>query len=243
MELADLRFKIAAARRILFREGCNSQVAGQVSVRVPDADALLTTVFEEFDETLPDSVIRYSLGLDRDESGGGVVSPAVGFHAGIYRDRPDVNAVVHHHGHWTAVVCSLGEPVGMYNTLASSFYDDQALIFDSAEGLGFDAKRIPYALGDKNVLLMQNHGCVVVGPTLEIATAKAVLLERAAEFHVHCKMIGGTPLTDHDQLIEYKRLDEEYKLPAMWESRFNRLRRSDPDLFEWASVHTREKPT
>jgi L-fuculose-phosphate aldolase len=42
----DIRFRIAAARRILHREGLDSQVGGHVSVRVPDEDAFWVTPFQ-----------------------------------------------------------------------------------------------------------------------------------------------------------------------------------------------------
>lgn len=233
MEHDDITFRIAAARRMLYRNGCMSHTAGQVSVRAAEEDALLTTPIEEFDETLPDHVVKYSFELERSDQGGTTVSPAVGFHAGIYLERPDVNAIVHHHGHNTATVASTGEVIGQYNTIAASLYEDQAQIFDTPEGMGWDAKRVPYALGEKNVLLMQNHGCIAVGETLEVATVRAIIVEAAARFHVTCGLLGGTPLTDEEQLREYKRLDDEYRFTAMWRSGFRRLRQSDPDLFAW----------
>ena len=46
----DIRFKIAAARRILFRAGLDrDDIAGQVTARVVGADALWTTPLELFD--------------------------------------------------------------------------------------------------------------------------------------------------------------------------------------------------
>ena len=42
----SIHFKIAAARRILFRAGLDSQVGGHVSVRVPGEDAFWTTPFQ-----------------------------------------------------------------------------------------------------------------------------------------------------------------------------------------------------
>lgn len=234
----DVRFGIAAARRILFREGCDSQVAGQVTVRVPGEDALWTTVMEEFDETLPHQVLKVSFdGEVLEGSTDRPISIAVDFHAGIYRERADVHAVVHHHGHHTAVVASTGEPVGNYHVTAYSFAGDQAFISDDEDGSTFDDKRVPYALGGKNVLLMKNHGCVVVGPSLEVATVKACLLEIAARFHVESRLLGGTELTNPDQLAGYRDLFEKYQYQAMWQSRLRRLERSDPDLFEWCRAH------
>ena len=42
----DPRFQIAAARRILHREGLDSQVGGHVSLRAPGEEAFLVTPFQ-----------------------------------------------------------------------------------------------------------------------------------------------------------------------------------------------------
>jgi len=55
---SDPRFQIAAARRILYREGLDSQVGGHVSVRVPGEEAFLVTPYQYFDETLPEHVSK-----------------------------------------------------------------------------------------------------------------------------------------------------------------------------------------
>ena len=58
----DIRFRIAAARRILYREGCDSNVGGHVSARADGEDAFWVTGFEYFDQTTPDRVCK--LGFD-----------------------------------------------------------------------------------------------------------------------------------------------------------------------------------
>ena len=50
-------FQVAAARRILAQEGCESRVAGHVSVRDPERpDAFWVSPFGYFGETLPSDV-------------------------------------------------------------------------------------------------------------------------------------------------------------------------------------------
>ena len=53
MNTDDIRFKIAAARRILYREGCVSNVGGHVSARAHGEEAFWSTGFEYFDQTTP----------------------------------------------------------------------------------------------------------------------------------------------------------------------------------------------
>ena len=84
MDIDDIRFKIAAARRILARNGCESQVAGHVSARADGEDAFWVSPFEYFDETLPDRVVKASFDLALLE-GDWEPSPAIQFHAAIYQ--------------------------------------------------------------------------------------------------------------------------------------------------------------
>ena len=60
MDAEQIRFDIAMARRILAREGCESTVAGHVSVRAPGEDAFWVSPFEYFDETVPERAVSYT---------------------------------------------------------------------------------------------------------------------------------------------------------------------------------------
>src|SRR4051794_31834479 len=114
MDIDDIRFTIAAARRILYREGCDSGVAGHVSGRAESGDEFWVTPFEYFDETTPDRLLRVDFDLNVIE-GGWAPSPAIQFHAAIYAARPDVRSIIHTHSYWVSVFSTLGRPIGMYN--------------------------------------------------------------------------------------------------------------------------------
>jgi ribulose-5-phosphate 4-epimerase/fuculose-1-phosphate aldolase len=236
MDESDIRFKVSAARRILYREGCDSQTAGHVSVRDPNEESFWVTPFSYFDETLPDQVIKVTFDLDLLE-GDWEASPAVAFHAALYRERADIQSVIHHHGFYTSVMSSTGKEIGPYNLLGYLFYEEQGIIDDSEDGSGAEAKRIAAAIEDHSVLLMKNHGCVVVGDSLEAAAMKAVLLEKAAHYHYACLQVGGSPLDDEEQIRSYRYFLNLYMVPEMWKAHVRRLRKSDPDLFEWAAAH------
>src|SRR6478609_9362850 len=79
MDAHDIRFRIAAARRMLFRLGCDSNVGGHVSARADGEDAFWVTGFEYFDQTTPDRVAKLDFDL-RVLEGELSFSPAVNFH-------------------------------------------------------------------------------------------------------------------------------------------------------------------
>jgi L-fuculose-phosphate aldolase len=224
----DPRFRIAAARRILYREGCDSNVGGHVSARAAGEPAFFVTGFEYFDQTTPDRVCKLAFDLSVLE-GEMTFSPAVNFHARIYETRPDVDAIVHLHSHHVSVLSSTGKTIGMYNVGSVLFYDDQATYFD--DGVKSHLSVVD-ALGDKRVVLMKNHGAIVASQSLEHATIEAVMLEQCARYHLECEAAGGTEILEAE-VIAGKAMYQKHFLPNMWESNFERLRRSDPDLFEW----------
>jgi L-fuculose-phosphate aldolase len=235
---SDIRFKIAAARRILHREGCDSNVGGHVSARgsvTGDGDdTFWVTGFEYFDQTTPDRVAL--LGFDLQPRRGALaMSPAVNFHAGIYQQRPDINAIIHLHSHYISVLSSTPQVVGQYNVVSVLFHDEQVIYED--DGLKPHLAVVD-ALGDKSVVIMRNHGAIVTGDSLENATIAALTLEAAARFHLECQAIGGTE-TPEPEVVRSKAMYRQHYLPQMWAANYERLRRSDPDLFDHLPIDTR----
>jgi L-fuculose-phosphate aldolase len=230
MKETDLQFLVAASRRILAREGCESRVAGHVSARAEEGDGFWVSPFGYFDETTPDMVIKLDFDLNRLE-GDWTPSPAVEFHAALYKARDDIGSVIHTHSHELSKFVTRARFIGQYNVASVLFHDEQVL-FDREDmknhTMGGGMVRM---LGDKHVLLMKNHGAVVVADSLERATIEAMMLERCAEYHLAAEAIGGTefPL---EEVVRGKGRYQELFLPNMWEANFRRLRKSDPDLFE-----------
>jgi L-fuculose-phosphate aldolase len=223
----DLPFKIAAARRILYREGCDSNVGGHVSARSTDDDAFWVTGFEYFDQTTPDRVCK--LGFDLEPRVGTLAfSPAVNFHARIYENRADVHAIVHLHSHYVTVLSSTGSTVGMYDVSAVLFHDEQATYFDDGHKSHL---AVVDALGDKRVVLMKNHGAIVASDSIEHATIEAVTLEQCARYHLECVAAGGTEILDAE-VVAGKAMYRKHFLPQMWDANLARLQVSDPDLFD-----------
>jgi HCOMODA/2-hydroxy-3-carboxy-muconic semialdehyde decarboxylase len=109
-------------------------------------------------------------------------------HAGVYRRRADVGAVVHSHApsvipfgvtgvplrpiyHMGSVI---GHEVPVWD-IAKLFGDTDLLVRDAAQ-----ADSLAAALGPRTVVLMRGHGCIVTGADLRAAVFAAVYLERNA---------------------------------------------------------------
>ena len=228
------QFQIAAARRMLYRAGLDSQVGGHVSLRVPGEAAFWVTPFQYFDETLPEHVSKVSFDLTIQEPGSLPASPGINFHASVMMARPDVNCVIHTHAKTIATFATTRQKFGvfyvygaMFADLVTEFVDDPSLTPDQ-EGAAIAA-----ALGRNKVVLMPHHGSVHVGTSLENTTIETLVFNLACEYQLAAMAAGGQPL-DASTSRSYR--DAYYKYgfrEQMWLANYRRLRRSDPDLFQF----------
>ena len=136
---------------------------------------------------------------------------------------------MHLHSHYVSVLSSTGRTVGMYNVGSVLFHEEQATYFDDGHKAHVS---VADALGDKRVVLMKNHGAIVASQSIESATIEAIMLEQCARYHIECEAIGGTEIRA-TRSFAGKAMYQKHFLPNMWESNFERLRVSDPDLFTW----------
>jgi L-fuculose-phosphate aldolase len=229
----DPRLKISAARRMLFRNGIDSHIGGHVSLRVPGEAAFLVSPSEYFDETLPQHILKVGFDLRVIEQGAYGGQPGINFHADIYRARPDVNCVIHTHGHNAAVLSTLhAEPVA-YHANGALFQDDVVLFHDDPNATpDAEGAAIAASIGQKRALLIANHGVVHVGETLEQTTAEVIMFDLAAGVQLAAMAVGGKPMpaatarTYRDLFLKISYRND------LWDANFRRLKRSDPDLFD-----------
>lgn len=122
-------------------------------------------------------------------------------HTEIYRQRPDVNCVVHTHPvHATALGATTTPllPVSHEGVLFSNtpiFRETTMLIREPAQG-----RSVAACLGKHKAALLQNHSVVVVGTSIEEATIYAVLLERAARIQFLASSLGQLVSTADEEI-------------------------------------------
>lgn len=98
----------------------------------------------------------------------------------VHSARPDVLCAAHSHSIYGRTFASLGMPLSISTQDACAFHDDLALynqfggvVLDDEEG-GHIAK----AIGSKKAAILQNHGLLTTGETIEAAVFWFVSLEK-----------------------------------------------------------------
>ena len=198
-KLAALRLEIALANRILANEGV-LDAFGHVSARHPDdPNRYLLSRSRAPELVAPDDILEYDLNSQP------VRDPKVPLyserviHGEIYKARPDVMAVCHHHapafmplvinGIDFVPVFHLGAAGGAkppFWDQRKEFGDTNLLVVKQEEGASL-ARR----LGKHWMVLMNRHGVTVAGAGVQECVFRAIYSTRNAEYQI-AAMNAGT---------------------------------------------------
>lgn len=112
-------------------------------------------------------------------------------HAGLYRARPDVQAIVHAHPRWSTYLTMTGHgylPVFAQGTLVHPLW-----VLDTPDSINSPemAARLADVLGDGPAALMKSHGAVTVGADIVEAFTLITYLEENARRQYHALQIGS----------------------------------------------------
>ncbi len=203
--IEELKKKVALGNRILFHQGL-ADYHGHLSARIPGTRKfLIKPVLAPLGAITSRDIIM----VDIDEykavceqnwaKAGGkrqvtkIKAPPreTMIHASIYEARPDVNAVAHTHQPLATAFSVAGVPLlPIYNQAAvfapeTPIFPSPRLIYTVQDGID-----ICRTLGDRTAMLLQGHGIVVVGDSLEYATVHAIYLERTAHMQWVASAVG-----------------------------------------------------
>lgn len=165
------RVELAAAYRIAALEGLDDGVFNHFSLAVPGEEGrfLLKPFGPLFSEASAAGLIKVDVD-GRIVAGDGVWEPtAFHIHSRIHRAVPRARCVMHTHMPYVTAQTSLANmrflPINQSSTrfLKRTAYleDYGGLVLDADEG-----DRIVAAFREKDVLLMANHGVMVIGPSV-----------------------------------------------------------------------------
>jgi L-fuculose-phosphate aldolase len=190
-EALPAREALAAACRILAREGHESGLAGQVTASAEQPGTWWTLPFGVgFDEASAERMVLVDDDLRPLQ--GSRPNPGVRFHVWVYRKRPDVRAIVHTHAPHASALAATGKPLRVIHMDSAMLYGCAHLPEWPGVPVADDEGRIiSGALGEAKTVLLANHGLLTAGASVEEATYLAVFFERAARMQLRAMAAGG----------------------------------------------------
>lgn len=111
-------------------------------------------------------------------------------HAGVYRARPDVKAVVHAHPKWSTFLTMTGHAYQPVYAQGSLVWPMPVLDSPNSINNKAMADRLAATLGDRPAAMMKSHGAVTVGKTIAEAFVLANYLEENAYRQYMALQIG-----------------------------------------------------
>ena len=111
-------------------------------------------------------------------------------HAGIYRARPDVKAVVHAHPKWSTFLSMTGHAYEPVYAQGSLVYPVPLLDSPNSINNRVMADRLAATLGDRPAAMMKSHGAVTVGASIVEAFVLANYMEENAYRQYMAMQIG-----------------------------------------------------
>jgi glutamate-1-semialdehyde 2,1-aminomutase len=172
--------------RTMLERGYLKATEGNVSVRIPGHELYAVTPSNYgYERMRAEDVCIVDFDGKHVPDGSGVgLKPSIecGMHANIYRERPDVNAIVHTHQPYASALAFLRKEIPALTDEQVRFLGKKVAIIDYApSGTGFLAKNVQKKVaGGDNAFIIANHGVVAVGTDPERAVFNMALLEKVS---------------------------------------------------------------
>jgi L-fuculose-phosphate aldolase len=199
MLLEPERQALCAFARRMEPDGLAQGTSGNLSIRAGELVAVTPSAVE-YGRLDPEMVPIVDLGGQRVE-GAGAPSTELPIHLAVYR-RTRAAAVVHTHSPWaTAVSTVAGELPAIHYLLALVGGPVQVAPY-ATPGSEELAQLVVEVLGGRSAVLLQNHGAVATGPSLERAYWFAAILEWTAALWSRARLLGEPRILTPGELAQ-----------------------------------------
>lgn len=187
---------LAVAFRLFAQQGFDYGLAGHITARDPEWEDhfWVNPLGVHFSQIRVSDLLLVNSAGEIVVGQGPLNRAAFAIHAALHEARPDIVAAAHTHSTYGKAWSALGRTLDPLTQDSCIFYEDHAL-FDDFTGVVLDTDegfRIGRALGTKKAVILQNHGILTAGPSVEAAAWWYIALENAC----HAQLLAeaaGTP--------------------------------------------------
>ncbi|HEX4773531.1 MAG TPA: class II aldolase/adducin family protein [Bryobacteraceae bacterium] len=229
--------RLASAFRLFAKFGFSEGVAGHITARDPElTDHFWVNPFGmHFAHIRVSDLVLVNEAGEVVEGDRPVNEAAFAIHSRVHAARPDVIAAAHAHSLYGKTWSSLGRLLDPLTQDACAFYQDHGLfadytgiVYDSSEG-----DRIAEALGTHKAVILQNHGLLTVGKTVDEAAWFFITMDRSCQSQLLAETAGKPVKISHESaLIAQKQTGDPRVGWFQYQPLWDLITREQPDLFD-----------
>ena len=233
------RVDLAACYRLVAEFGWSDLVFTHITARVPGTEDqfLINPYGLMFDEITASSLVKIDLEGNKVEESPFPVNPA-GFtiHSAIHAVRHDAQCVLHVHSLNGVAVSA--QKNGVLPLSQQSIFILASLAYHDYEGVALNADEKPRLVadfGNKNYLMLRNHGLLTVGKTIADAFQAMYFFEAACTIQIRAQSGGGELIPIPQAIIDGAVAQARAATKSLggmlaWPGLLRRLDRKDPSF-------------
>jgi ribulose-5-phosphate 4-epimerase/fuculose-1-phosphate aldolase len=225
MTLTQALDELVTANRILAREGVVDSF-GHVSIRHPDRpDRYLLSRARAPECIEVDDLMEFTCDGAAIDAAGRKPYAERFIHGAVYDARPTVQAIVHHHSPSVIpfsvteallspvmhMCAGIGTRIPTWDSRAS--FGDTNLLVTNVDM----ATELAAALGDRPVILMRGHGCVVAGLSLREVVFNSIYLQLNADLQMKASGLGDITFLSEGEVAAVLRTRGSFTFERAWE--------------------------
>ena len=156
-------------------------------------------------------------------------------HSEIYKARENINSIAHAHPMYGKTFSTLGKTLDPISQDACAFYETQAIYKDFSGVVEEvdEGDEIAKALGDKKVIILQNHGILTTGPSVDVALWFYMSMERCCQAQLMAEAAGKPISVSHDTAVKTRNfIANDIAAWASYQPAFDMIVKKEPDLLD-----------
>ena len=190
MKITELQIDLAATFRWTARLNMHEGVANHFSACVPDSstDFYVNKAGLHFSQIKASDIILVTKdNIEELKKKPDLVDPtAINIHGAIHQKVPHARCIFHVHSKYATALSTLKDPIMKPIDQNTMIFFNRVSVFNEFGGLGFEDESIKMAnaLGNKQHLLLANHGIITTGETIAEGFNYLYYFEKAAETYL-----------------------------------------------------------
>ncbi|KAJ1965601.1 hypothetical protein GGI12_000652 [Dipsacomyces acuminosporus] len=236
-ERKHIKQRLVAAFRIFSKLNLDEGIAGHLTCRDPEHHDLFWV--NPFGKNFGCITIKDLILVNHE---GTVVygkkpvnAAAFVIHSKIHAARADANAACHSHSLYGKAFATLGKPLLPITQDSCIFYNDHDVLhgFNGVVADEEEGERIAQVLGSKKALILQNHGLLTVGQTVDEAAFWFIALDKSCHAQLLAEAAGTPiPITDEVAADSFKTMGTHVTGWFNFQPYYELIVKEQPDILE-----------